>query len=74
MPSSNDLTPDQARRLFARISRDCGYYHRLVKRMEERRWDGDDHIYRRAVAVAEKLDALRADSEQLGSETRNFTK
>jgi hypothetical protein len=42
---SDDLTRDQARALFERVSPMLNYLVRLRKRMVQRHFDGDDQLY-----------------------------
>lgn len=54
----SDLTPQQARALAERLSRQLGYLTRLTNRMQQRGWRADDPAYRAAWAARDALHEL----------------
>ena len=53
-----DLTPDQARDLATRLSRQLGYLTRLTNRMQQCAWQASDPAYQAAWKARDALHEL----------------
>jgi hypothetical protein len=56
--TSEDLTPEQVRRLAAQVTRASVYLARLCERMERRGFPIGDPVYSRAISARNSVQAL----------------
>jgi hypothetical protein len=64
--TGNDLTPAQLAWSQAIVGRHLRVYERVRARMERRRWQADDRLYRQVCQALDAVKVLDAEVQHLG--------